>query len=83
MRRDRSRAFREAVQLCFPRARLVADHFPVIQQVGKALKKVMGRCAKSAQGKQAFEGQGPLFCRNQEDLTAAEEPSRARAGDVS
>jgi len=61
----------------------VADHFPVIQQVGKALKKVMGRCAKSAQGKQAFEGQGPLFCRNQEDLTAAEEPSRARAGDVS
>ena len=27
---DRSRTFREAVQLCLPRARIVADHFHVI-----------------------------------------------------
>jgi len=73
---DRSRPFREAVQLCFPRARIVADHFPVIQHVGKALKKVIGRLARSAQGKQALDGQFHLFLRNQEDLSAEEEQSR-------
>lgn len=74
---DMSRTFREAVQLCLPHARIVADHFHVIQHVGKALKKVIGRWAKSAQGKQVLEGQGRLFCRNQEDLSAEEEQSRA------
>ena len=74
---DRSRPFREAVQLCLPHARIVADHFHVIQHVGKALKKVLGRFAKSAEGKQALEGQGHLFCRNQEDLSAEDEQSRA------
>ena len=79
---DMSRAFREAVLLCLPRARIVADHFHVIQHVGKALKKVIGRCAKSAQGKQALEGQVHLFCRNQEDLSAEEEQSRASLAEM-
>lgn len=74
---DMSRTFREAVQLCLPRARIVADHFHVIQHVGKALKKVIGRSAKSAEGKQALEGQMHLFLRNQEDLSVEEEQSRA------
>lgn len=43
---DMSTAFREAVQLCLPRARIVADHFHVIQHVGKTLNKLIGRYAK-------------------------------------
>ncbi len=74
---DMSRTFREAVQLCLPRARIVADHFHVIQHVGKAVNKVIGRWAKKAEGKQALEGQRHLFLRNQEDLSAEEEQTRA------
>jgi transposase len=36
---DMSTTFREAVQLCLPRARIVADHFHVIQHVNKAVNK--------------------------------------------
>jgi len=74
---DMSTTFREAVQLCLPRARIVADHFHVIQHVGKAVNKVIGRWAKKEQGKQALAGQRHLFLRNQEDLSAEEEQSRA------
>ena len=74
---DMSTTFREAVQLCLPRARIVADHFHVIQHVGKALNKLIGRYAKKQQGKQALEGQRHLFLRNQEDLSAEEEQTRA------
>jgi len=74
---DMSRPFREAVQLCLPRARIVADHFHVIQHVGKAVNKVLGRWAKSAEGKKALDGQTHLFLRPREALTAAEEQSRA------
>lgn len=74
---DMSRPFREAVQWCLPRAHIVADHFHVIQHVGKALKKVCRRCLKSTAGKQALEGQGHLFFRNREDLSGDEEQSRA------
>ena len=74
---DMSRTFREAVQLCLPRARIVADHFHVIQHVGKAVKKVLVRWAKSAEGKKALDGQFHLFLRNQQDLTAEEEQTRA------
>jgi len=74
---DMSTTFREAVQLCLPRARIVADHFHVIQHVGKALGKVIGRWANKEQSKQALAGQRHLFLRNQEDLSAEEEQSRA------
>jgi transposase len=53
---DMSTTFREAVQLCLPRARIVADHFHVIQHVNKALKLVLGRYAKTEEGKQAEDG---------------------------
>ncbi len=77
---DMSTPFREAVQLCLPRARIVADHFHVIQHVNKAVNKVIGRCAQKEGGQQALEGQRHLFLRNQEDLSAEEEQSRvARA----
>src|SRR5260370_21471195 len=74
---DMSTTFREAVQLCLPRARIVADHFHVIQHVGKAVNKVIGRWAKKEEGKQALDGQRHLFLRNQEDLSAEDEQSRA------
>lgn len=74
---DMSTTFREAVQLCLPRARIVADHFHVIQHVNKAVNKVIGRWAKTEAGKQALEGQRHLFLRNQEDLSAEDEQSRA------
>jgi transposase len=74
---DMSTTFREAVQLCLPKARIVADHFHVIGHVGKALNKVIGRFAKKEEGKQALDGQRHLFLRNQEDLSAEEEQTRA------
>ncbi|TMC16419.1 MAG: ISL3 family transposase [Chloroflexi bacterium] len=74
---DMSTTFREAVQLCLPRARIVADHFHVIQHVNKAVNKVIGRWAKKEEGKHALEGQRHLFLRNQEDLSAEDEQSRA------
>jgi transposase len=74
---DMSTTFREAVQLCLPRARIVADHFHVIQHVNKAVNKVIGRWAKTQEGKPALEGQRHLFLRNQEDLSAEDQESRA------
>jgi transposase len=74
---DMSTTFREAVQLCLPQARIVADHFHVIQHVNKALNKVIGRWAKTEEGKQALEGQRHLFLRNQKDLSSEDEQSRA------
>ena len=74
---DMSTTFREAVQLCLPHARIVADHFHVIQHVNKAVNKVLGRFATKEESKKAFEGQRHLFLRNQEDLSAEEEQPRA------
>jgi len=74
---DMSTTFREAVQLCLPWARIVADHFHVIQHVNKALNKVISRWAKTEEGKPALEGQRHLFLRNQEDLSAEDQQSRA------
>jgi transposase len=74
---DMSSPFRQAVQLCLPHARIVADHFHVIQHVGKAVNKVIGRWAKKQEGKKALDGQRHLFLRNQENLSAEEEQTRA------
>jgi transposase len=74
---DMSTTFREAVQLCLPRARIVADHFHVIQHVNKALNKVISRWAKMQESKSALEGQRHLFLRNQEDLSVEDQQSRA------
>ena len=74
---DMSESFRGAVQLCLPRARIVADHFHVIQHIGKAVKQVVTRWAKSEVGKSALKGHQHLFLRNQEDLSIEEEQTRA------
>jgi transposase len=74
---DMSESFRGAVQLCLPRARIVADHFHVIQHVGKAVSKVLSRLAKSEAGKKALEGHRQLFLRPQEELSVEEEQTRA------
>ncbi len=55
----------------------MADHVHVIQHVGKAVKKVIDRCTRSAAGKQTLDSQLHLFLRNQEDLSAEEEQARA------
>ncbi len=71
-----SETFRGAVQLCLPRARIVADHFHVTQHVGKALKSVIARWTKKEEGQKALEGQRHLFLRNQEDLCQLKEALR-------
>jgi len=73
---DMSITFREAVQLTLPHARIVADHFHVIQHGGLAVNKVLGRCAKKEEGKKALDGQRHLFLRNQEDLSVEKEQKR-------
>lgn len=50
MARQMSETFCRAMQLCLPRARIVADHFHVLQQVGKALGKVVGSFATVKEG---------------------------------
>jgi Transposase len=47
---DMSTTFREAIQLCLPHTRIAADHFHVIQHVGKAPNKPLGRYAKKEEG---------------------------------
>lgn len=74
---DMSNVFRGAVQLCLPKARIVADHFHIIQHVNKALAKVLSRLANSEVGKKALKGQRYLFLRNKEDLSESEEQTRA------
>lgn len=77
---DMSLTFREAVRLCLPRAQIVADHFHVIQHVGKALARVFRRCMQTAQtaaGRAALRGQRHLFVRRREALEPDEEQARA------
>ena len=73
---DMSRTFREAVRLCLPRAQVVADHFHVVQHVGKALGKVFRRCARTAEGRATLRGQRHVFVRCHETLTPDEQQAR-------
>jgi transposase len=75
---DMSTTERSAVQLCLPRARIVADHFHVIQHGNLALGKAFSRWAKSEAAKAALAGQRHLFLRNRQALSIEEEQSRAR-----
>lgn len=74
---DMSLTFREAVRLCLPRAQIVADHFHVVQHVGKALARVFRRCVQTAAGRVALRGQRHLFVRRREALEPDEEQARA------
>ena len=75
---DMSGSFREAVHLCLPQARIVADHFHVVQHVGKALAQVLNRCARSQEGRAALKGQRHLFLRAAENLEPEEEQRRGQ-----
>ena len=74
---DMSGSFRAAVALCLPRAVIVADHFHVVQHVGKALARVFTRCAATAAGRNALKGQRLLFVRAQETLSDEQAAERA------
>jgi len=56
----------------------VADHFHVVQHVGKALNKVLSRIAKSEAGKKALEGQRHLFLQGKEQPSSEQEHTRAQ-----
>lgn len=75
---DMSGSFRAAVELCLPRAEIVADHFHVVQHVGKALARVFRRCAATAAGRSALKGKRHLFVRAQEALSDQEAAERAQ-----
>jgi transposase len=78
---DMSGSFRAAVELCLPRAVIVADHFHVVQHVGKALARVFGRCAATSAGRSALKGQRHLFVRAGEALSDEEAAARAALAD--
>jgi Transposase len=42
---EMSKTFHRAVQLCLPHALIIADHFYVLQQVGRVLDKLIGSLA--------------------------------------
>ena len=77
---DMSASYRPAVQLCLPKARIVVDHFHVIQHVMKGFKKVLQSWAHKAEGKALLEGKQHLFLRAKEDLTAEEAQERQEIG---
>jgi len=54
---DMSRTYREVVELCLPRAKIVADRFHVVRRVGKALDQVRLRL----QRKLGQERRGELY----------------------
>jgi transposase len=74
---DMSGSFRAAVELCLPRAVIVADHFHVVQHVGQALAGVFARCAATAAGRSALKGKRHLFVRACEALSEEETDDRA------
>jgi transposase len=74
---DMSGSFRAAVELCLPRAVLVADHFHVVQHVGKALARVFGRCAATAEGCGTLKDKRHLFVRAREALSDEDAVERA------
>ena len=78
---DMSGSFRAAVELCLPRAVIVADHFHVVQHLGKALARVFGRCAATSAGRSALKGKRHLFVRASEALSDEEAAERAALAD--
>jgi transposase len=78
---DMSASYRPAVQLCLPKARIVVDHFHVIQHVMKGFKKVLQSWAHKKEGKPLLEGKQSLFLRAQEDLTEEQAQERTRIGE--
>lgn len=78
---DMSASYRPAVHLCLPKARIVVDHFHVIQHVMKGFKKVLQSWAHKTEGKALLEGKQHLFLRANEDLTPEEAQARQEIGE--
>jgi transposase len=77
---DMSASFRPAVQLCLPKAKIVVDHFHVIQHVMKQYKKIISSWAHKKEGKPLLQGKQFLFLRAKEDLTAEQAEDRSKIG---
>jgi transposase len=77
---DMSASFRPAVQLCFPKAQIVVDHFHVIQHVMKAFKKIVSSWAHKKEGKSLLQGKQYLFLTAQENLTEEQAQERRTIG---
>jgi transposase len=77
---DMSASFRPAVQLCLPKARIVVDHFHVIQHVMKAFKKIVSSWAQKKEGKPLLQGKQHLFLTAKEDLTKDQVQERSTIG---
>ena len=74
---DMSGSFRGSVRSVLPHAKIVADHFHVVQHVEKALNKVLQRVCATKEAKSPMKGKRPLFKQAKEDLTAEQEEERA------
>lgn len=77
---DMSASFRPAVQLCLPKAKIVVDHFHVIQHVMKAYKKIISSWAHKKEGKSLLQGKQYLFLAAKEDLTEEQAEDRSKIG---
>ncbi len=77
---DMSASFRPAVQLCLPKAKIVVDHFHVIQHVMKAYKKIVSSWAHKKEGKLLLQGKQYLFLTAKEDLTEEQAQDRSKIG---
>lgn len=80
VRMDRSKSFRAAVERCLPKAQMVVDHVPVIQQVMKAFRKVVSSWAHKKERKSLLEGKQHRFLRAKEDLTEEQAQERTAIG---
>jgi transposase len=79
---DMSASFRPAVQLCFPHACIVVDHFHVIQHVMKAFKKIVSSWAHKTEGKLLLQGKQHLFLLAQEELTEEQAQERGKLAEA-
>ena len=75
---DMSGSFRGSVHSVLPHAKIVADHFHVIQHVEKALNKVLQRVCSTTDAKTYMNGKRILFKLAKEDLTLEQEEERAK-----
>lgn len=77
---DMSASFRPAVEKFLPQARIVVDHFHVIQHVMKEFKKIVSSWANKKEGVILLHGKQYLFLQAVEDLTEDERQDRCRIG---
>ena len=78
---DMSGSFRGSACSVLPHAKIVADHFHLIQHVEKALGKFLQRVCAAKEAKPLMKGKRPLFKQAKEDLTADQEEERPKLSD--